>query len=51
MVLQQYGAGAADHAGGRADALGLTGDMAGQAVWIRIREAILEMQRGSAAMH
>ena len=44
MLVDRYGGGATREAMKRADALAAQGDMAGKVVWLRILEAIEELQ-------
>ncbi len=45
LLIDQHGEDAARDAAMRADALLEAGDMEGRRVWLRIREAIKELQR------
>ena len=45
VLLNRYGDGASLHAANRADEMLDAGDMDGQAVWLRIHDAVLELGR------
>ena len=46
LLVDQYGVGASLHAANRADEMLEKGDLDGQATWLRIYAAVMEMLRG-----